>query len=213
MLYDRKTSVLLVVDVQNDFCPGGALAVKDGDAVIGPCNEAMRRFDHVVLTQDWHPAGHVSFASAWPGRELFSQVETAGSAQTLWPDHCVAGTRGADFHPDLDSSRASLVLRKGRSKGLDSYSAFLENDRRTETGLAAYLKALGIRRIFVAGLATDYCVLYTGLDALSEGFEVAILTDAVRGVDIPPGSAKAALERLEGLGCAPIRSGELEEGR
>ena len=209
----KRTAALLVVDVQNDFCPGGALAVKDGDAVVDPCNRAMTHFDHVILTQDWHPEGHVSFASSWPGRELFSQVETGGILQTLWPDHCVAGSRGADFHPGLDASRASLILRKGRSKGLDSYSAFVENDRKTVTGLAALLRVLGVTDIYLAGLATDYCVLSSGLDALAEGFLVTLLTDAIRGVDLPEGSAAAAVARLEALGAGLATTLDLEGGR
>ena len=210
MTIDRKTSALIVVDVQKDFCPGGALAVREGDAVVGPCNRAMRAFDHIVLTQDWHPLGHVSFASTWPGKPVFSQVEVAGGAQTLWPDHCVAGSAGAGFHPRLESSRASLVLRKGRSVSLDSYSAFLENDRRTSTGLAGWLRELGVRDIYLAGLATDYCVLATGLDALAAGFRLNLVGDAVRGVDLPEGSAAAALERLRSLGATLVASDELE---
>ncbi|HUX37516.1 MAG TPA: bifunctional nicotinamidase/pyrazinamidase [Rectinemataceae bacterium] len=204
MTIDRKTSALIVVDVQNDFCPGGALAVKGGDAVVEPCNRAMRFFDHIVLTQDWHPLGHVSFASTWPGKRLYSQIEVAGEAQTLWPDHCVAGSAGADFHPRLDAPKASLVLRKGRSTSLDSYSAFLENDRRTSTGLAGYLRELGVQDLYLAGLATDYCVLASGLDAISSGFRLCLIADAVRGVDLPAGSAIAAIEKLKTLGAAII---------
>lgn len=213
MRIDQKRSALIVVDVQNDFCPGGALAVKDGDAVVGPCNRAMERFDQVILTQDWHPQGHVSFASTWPGRRPFEEVETGGIRQTLWPEHCVAGSPGADFHPLLDLSRASLILRKGRSKDLDSYSAFLENDRRTATGLEAYLRALGIFELYLCGLATDYCVLYSGLDALAAGFGLHVLSDAVRGVDFPEGGAAAALERLRGLGASLLSIADLEGER
>jgi len=213
MVVDKRTSALIVVDLQNDFCPGGALAVNDGDAVVGPCNRAMEYFDHVILTQDWHPRGHVSFASSWPGKALYSRVDVSGIDQTLWPDHCVAGSGGAEFHPRLDTRRASLLLRKGRSKSLDSYSAFVENDKRTVTGLAAMLRAMGVIDIFLAGLATDYCVLYTGLDAAAEGFLVTLLVDAVRGVDLPAGSAAEAIARLEARGVALASTPELEEGR
>jgi nicotinamidase/pyrazinamidase len=213
MQSDRSRRALLIVDVQNDFCPGGALAVREGEAVVEACNRAIRHFDHVILTQDWHPEGHVSFASSWPGKEVFAQVEVAGIPQTLWPEHCVAGSPGADFHPGLETRRASHILRKGRSKELDSYSAFLENDRKTVTGLEGLLRSLGITDLFLAGLATDYCVLFSGLDALAEGFRLTLLGDAVRGVDLPPGSAQAALDRLVGLGARILNSEDLGEGR
>ena len=213
MRIDRKTSALLVVDVQNDFCPGGALGVRDGDAVIEACNRAMRNFDHVILTQDWHPAGHVSFASSWPGKKPFDFVDVSGIPQTLWPEHCVAGSHGADFRLGLEVERASFVLRKGKTQTLDSYSAFVENDRRTTTGLAGLLRDLGVTEVFLAGIATDYCVLFSGLDALAAGFRVKVLEDGVRGVDVPTGTAAAALDRLAALGATLTLSTEIGEAR
>ena len=150
--------VLLVIDVQNDFCPGGALAVGEGDAVVPVINRLTERFDHVVLTQDWHPAGHSSFASSHPGSAPFETIAMPYGPQTLWPDHCIQGTAGAAFHSKLRTDRAQLVIRKGFRGAIDSYSAFDENDRRTPTGLAGYLRERGLKRVFLAGLATDYCV-------------------------------------------------------
>jgi nicotinamidase/pyrazinamidase len=176
--------VLIVIDVQNDFCPGGALAVADGDAVIAPILRVAERFEHVVLTQDWHTAGHFSFASAHAGKKPYEQLESGYGAQTLWPDHCVQVTRGADFHPDLKLTRAELILRKGFRREIDSYSAFFENDRKTATGLAGYLRERGLRRVFLAGLAYDFCVGYSALDALRLGFEAVVLKDACRAIDL-----------------------------
>ncbi len=211
MVPKRKETALVVVDVQNDFCPGGALAVHEGDRVIEPINRIMGLFDHVVLTQDWHPLGHVSFASSWPGRTVHERVDADGIDQVLWPDHCVAGTEGADFHPHLDTVRASLILRKGRARRLDSYSAIQENDRTTSTGLEGWLRNLGITTIFLAGLATDYCVLHTGLDTLAAGFGLVVVDDAVRGVDVPDGSVVRALSRLASEGAIFTASAELAD--
>jgi len=155
---DQARDVLLVVDVQNDFCPGGALAVAGGDEVVPVANALMRRFEHVVLTQDWHPRGHGSFASTYPGRSPFDRIEMSYGGQTLWPDHCVQGTPGAAFHAGLDTDRAELVIRKGYDAAIDSYSAFYENDRTTPTGLSGYLRLRGFGRAVLVGLATDYCV-------------------------------------------------------
>jgi len=177
-------AVLIVVDVQNDFCPGGALAVPNGDEVVPVINRLARRFDHVVLTQDWHPPGHASFASAHPGKAPFESVQLAYGEQTLWPDHCVQNTAGAAFHRDLDIPRAQLVIRKGFHAGIDSYSAFRENDRRTPTGLAGYLRERGFRRVTLCGLATDYCVGFSAIDARTAGFETAVVLDACRGIDL-----------------------------
>ncbi len=206
---DLSDSALLVVDVQNDFCPGGALPVAGGDEVVDPINAVMRRFERVVLSQDWHPAGHVSFASTHPGRRIGESVPAGGIDQILWPDHCVAGTRGADFHPGLDLSRASIILRKGTRPMLDSYSCFFENDRRTPTGLEGWLRSLGLRRVVVAGLATDYCVLYTVLDALRLGFRALVLEDASRAVGSPPGSAESSLASMREAGASFALSGGL----
>ncbi|CDF85557.1 isochorismatase hydrolase [Pseudomonas knackmussii B13] len=183
--------LLLVIDVQNDFCAGGALAVPDADAVVPVINRLAERFSHVVLTQDWHPADHQSFAANHPGRQPFDSLSLAYGEQTLWPVHCVQGTAGAAFHPQLALTKAELVLRKGYRSAIDSYSAFYENDRRTPTGLAGYLRERGIRRLFLVGLATDYCVLYSALDARREGFEAVLLLDACRGLDLDGSLAKA----------------------
>ena len=194
------SSALLVIDVQNDFCPGGALAVADGDAVVAAANRLMAAYDLVVATQDWHPPEHCSFASQHPGAALYEVVTVAGIEQTLWPDHCVQGTPGAALHPELDTRRVSLILRKGVRRALDSYSAFFENDRRTATGLAGYLRALGVRRVALCGLATDYCVRYSALDAARLGFEVEVVTGACRGVDAPPGNVARARAEMGAAG-------------
>ena len=187
---------LIVVDVQNDFCPGGALAVNRGDEVVPVANRLIERFEHVILTQDWHPADHRSFASAHAGRQPFETIEVSHGAQTLWPDHCVQGTQGAEFHPALRATKAELVLRKGFRRDIDSYSAFAENDRRTPTGLASYLRERGLKRLFLCGLATDFCVRYSALDGLAAGFEVSVIEDGCRGIDIDGSIAAAWAEMI-----------------
>ena len=174
---------LIVVDVQNDFCPGGALAVAGGDEIVVPINNRMADFDAVILTQDWHPAGHSSFASSHKAAE-FSTTEMPYGSQVLWPDHCVQGSIGAAFHKDLDIDRADLILRKGYRPGIDSYSAFFENDRRTATGLEGYLKTRGVFDVTFVGLATDYCVAYSALDAARLGFAVSVDTALCRAIDM-----------------------------
>lgn len=196
---DRATDALLVIDAQIDFCPGGGLAVADGDAVVPVINRLLPHFDEVLLTQDWHPAGHSSFASAHPGRAPFDATQMPYGEQTLWPDHCVQGTPGADFHPDLNTTPARLVIRKGFRPGIDSYSAFFENDRCTPTGLTGYLRARGLKRVFLCGLATDYCVAYSALDARAQGFEAVVLLDACRAIDLG-GSLDAALVQMHAAG-------------
>jgi len=186
---DRE--VLLIVDVQNDFCPGGALAVPGGDEIVPAVNKLAAGFLHVILTPDWHPAGHTSFASSHPGKKPFDTIEVAYGQQTLWPDHCVQGTQGAAFHPRLDVPHAELVLRKGYRRAIDSYSAFRENDRRTSTGLAGYLRERGVERITVCGLATDFCVFYSAVDGREAGFEVSVVTSACRGIDMDGSIARA----------------------
>jgi nicotinamidase/pyrazinamidase len=178
------SDLLLVIDVQNDFCPRGALAVPGGDEIVPLINRAARGFRHVVLTQDWHPAGHRSFASAHYGRRPFETIELAYGPQILWPDHCVQGSGGADFHPALDIPHAELILRKGYHSGIDSYSAFFENDRATPTGLSGYLRERGFERIFLAGLALDFCVRYSAEDAHRSGFRTFVLEDACRAIDM-----------------------------
>jgi nicotinamidase/pyrazinamidase len=186
--------VLIVVDVQNDFCPGGALAVADGDAVIGVIDRVAPKFEHIILTQDWHPAGHSSFASAHAGKQPLEQIELSYGTQTLWPDHCVQGTRGAEFHPTLNLHKAELILRKGFRPRIDSYSAFFENDRVTPTGLAGYLRERNLNRVFLAGLAYDFCVGYSALDARRLGFSAVILPDACRAIDLNSSVAKIEAE-------------------
>jgi len=186
--------VLIVIDVQNDFCPGGALAVADGDAVIVPVLRCTKYFEHIVLTQDWHPAGHTSFASAHSGKRPYEQIELSYGTQTLWPDHCIQGSKGAEFHPALDLKQAELILRKGFRTQIDSYSAFFENDRVTPTGLAGYLDERNLNRVFLAGLAYDYCVGYSALDARRVGLQAVILRDACCAIDLNGSVAKIEAE-------------------
>ncbi|MFI0844176.1 bifunctional nicotinamidase/pyrazinamidase [Mesorhizobium sp. IMUNJ 23232] len=190
---------LVVVDVQNDFCPGGALAVVDGHKILPLVNELIATFDHVVLTQDWHPDQHSSFASMHPGREPFHSVQMSYGEQTLWPDHCIQGTGGAAFHPALRWTKAELVVRKGFRRDIDSYSAFFENDRATPTGLAGYLRERGIGTLTLVGLATDFCVAYSALDAVRLGFDVTVRLDACRAIDLG-GSLEAMTERMREAG-------------
>ncbi len=196
-MIDDATDCLLVIDVQNDFCPGGALAVADGDAVVAVINGLGERFGHAILTQDWHPPGHLSFASSHPGKHPFETASLAYGEQVLWPDHCVQGSPGARFHAGLRTDGAELVIRKGFRPGIDSYSAFYENDRRTPTGLAGYLRTRGFERLFLAGLATDFCVSYSALDARREGFEAWVIDDACRAIDLEGSLAAAYAQWLE----------------
>jgi len=196
---------LIVVDVQNDFCPGGALAVPRGDEVVPVINRLAARFDNVVLTQDWHPRGHASFASSHPGKKPFETLKLAYGKQVLWPDHCVQGTPGAAFHSDLGTERAQLVVRKGIHRDIDSYSGFLEADRETTTGLAGFLKEKGLRQLFVCGLATDFCVAWTALDARATGFEVTVIDDACRAIDLE-GSLERAWADMRSAGVKRVRS-------
>ena len=195
--------LLLIIDVQNDFCPGGALAVADGDAVVPFINRLSGRFNHVVLTQDWHPAGHSSFATSHPGSVAFESIAMPYGQQTLWPDHCVQGTHGAAFHPQLKTEQAELVIRKGFRREIDSYSAFYENDRCTPTGLAGYLRERGLRRVLLAGLATDYCVHYSAIDARRLGFDTVVIEDGCRAIDLA-GSLNAAWAALAAAGVRRI---------
>ncbi len=185
-----KHDVLIVIDVQNDFCPGGALAVADGDSVIETIHRVAPLFPHIVLTQDWHPPDHTSFATAYPGKRPFEQVELNYGLQTLWPPHCVQGSKGAEFHPALHLTQAELVLRKGFNPRIDSYSAFFENDRVTPTGLAGYLEERDLTRVFFAGLAYDYCVGCSALDARRLGLSAYVLHDACRAIDLNGSAAK-----------------------
>lgn len=176
---------LLVIDMQNDFCPGGPLAVANGDKIVPVINQLAKRFEHVILTQDWHPKGHISFASTHPGERPFAIIEVPYGPQTLWPNHCMQHSPGAAFHPDLNIPHAELILRKGFRPGIDSYSAFLENDHHTPTGLAGYLQERGLTRLFLCGLAYDYCVRYTAIDGNALGFDCLVIEDASRPVALP----------------------------
>jgi nicotinamidase/pyrazinamidase len=191
---------LLVTDIQNDFCPGGALAIEEGDAIIPLINSLMPKFDLVIATQDWHPADHQSFASQHPGKNIYDMIDLHGIQQVLWPDHCVQGSKGADFHPALDLRPIRYIIRKGSHREIDSYSAFYENDGITATGLTGLLKGMNVQSLAVVGLATDYCVLYSVLDALKEGFETAIIDDACRGVNLPPDNVAKALQKIAEAG-------------
>jgi nicotinamidase/pyrazinamidase len=201
-------SVLLVIDVQNCFLPGGSLAVKDGDQVVPVINRIAKGFANVVMTQDWHTAGHVSFASSHPGKKPFEVVDLSYGKQVLWPDHCVQGTEGAALSKDLSIPQAELILRKGFHKDVDSYSAFTEADGKTSTGLAKYLEARGLRRVFVAGLATDFCVAWSALDARKAGFETYVVEDACRGIDTQGSLAKAWAD-MDKAGVKRIQSSDL----
>jgi nicotinamidase/pyrazinamidase len=200
----QPDDLLLVVDVQNDFCPAGALAFAEGDAVIPVVNRLSERFDHVVLTQDWHPPGHKSFATSHPGSAPFASVAMPYGPQTLWPDHCVQGTQGAAFHPKLVTDKAQLVIRKGFRPAIDSYSAFYENDKATPTGLAGYLRERGLKRIFMVGLATDYCVYYSALDARRLGFDTVVVESGCRGIDLA-GSLAAAHAGMAAAGVQVVK--------
>jgi nicotinamidase/pyrazinamidase len=201
---------LLVIDVQNDFCPGGSLAVADGDRVVPVINRLAPRFQKVVATQDWHPPGHVSFASSHPGAAPFQTVELPGAGrQMLWPEHCLAGSRGAELHPGLETAPFSLIVRKGSRVELDSYSAFFENDRSTPTGLNACLRELGFEELYLCGLATDVCVYYSAQDALRLGFAVRLVQDACRGIDQPAGSLQERLRELRRAGVRILDSSEV----
>ena len=207
-MIDDARDALLIIDVQNDFCPGGALAVPHGDEVVAVINMLGARFAHRLLTQDWHPAGHSSFASTHPGRAPLQTATLDYGEQVLWPDHCVQGTAGARFHPALDTDGAELVLRKGFRAAVDSYSAFYENDHATPTGLAGYLRERGIERVFLCGLATDFCVAYSALDARREDFAVWVVEDACRAIDLD-GSLAAARARMDAAGVEWTRTDAL----
>lgn len=205
----KADRVLVIIDVQNDFCPGGSLAVKEGDAVVPLINSIAGSFPLVVATQDWHPQGHVSFASSHKGKKPGDIVTLETGAQALWPDHCVQGSSGAAIHPGLDLRPVRFIVRKGIAAGLDSYSAFYENDRKTPTGLGFLLKGLGVRGVYLTGLATDYCVFYSAMDAADEGFETHVVIDGCRGVDIPAGNIESSIDAMRERGIRITRSEKL----
>jgi nicotinamidase/pyrazinamidase len=205
----EASDVLIVVDIQNDFCPGGKLAVPRGDEIIPLINRLSSLFTDVVLTQDWHPSDHQSFASQHPGRRPFESIALPYGPQVLWPDHCIQATSGAAFHPSLDIAPAALVLRKGMHRNIDSYSAFYENDHKTPTGLAGYLRERGFKRAFIAGLAFDFCVRFSAEDAHSNGFPVFVVDNACRGIDVD-GSMDATRASLAARGIACIGADEID---
>ncbi len=202
------TDVLLVIDVQNCFIPGGSLAVKGGDEIVPLVNRLAKGFEHVVLTQDWHTSGHVSFASSHPGKQPFETVELPYGTQVLWPDHCIQGTAGAELHKDLQIPHAELIIRKGYRKQMDSYSAFYEADHKTSTGLTGYLRSRGLTRVFLAGLATDFCVSWSAVDAAKDGFATYVVEDACRGIDVNGSLAKAWAD-MTAAGVKRIQSSDL----
>jgi nicotinamidase/pyrazinamidase len=201
-------SALLVIDVQVDFCPGGSLAVPEGNDIVPLVNRLAGQVPRVVATQDWHPRNHVSFASNHPGKSPFDVIPTASGDQVLWPDHCVPGTSGAQFHPDLDTLAFDLIVRKGTNPELDSYSAFFENDHKTPTGLHFYLNGLGVETVYLVGLALDVCVFYSALDAVQLGYRTVVVRDACRGIDSPPGSLNARLEQMRGAGIRLLNAAD-----
>ncbi|GGK34796.1 nicotinamidase/pyrazinamidase [Pseudomonas koreensis] len=201
-------TALLVIDVQNDFTPGGQLAVPEGDLIVPLINRLGGLFKQVVIAQDWHPAGHASFASSHPGRKPNDVIQLPYGEQTLWPQHCVQGTAGAEFHPELDLPHAQLIIRKGCNPDIDSYSAFLEADRRTTTGLAGYLKERGVDTVYMVGLALDFCVMFSALDARAAGFNTFVVLDACRAIDMN-GSLAAAMEWMQTAGVGLIQSNQL----
>ncbi|WP_085709999.1 MULTISPECIES: bifunctional nicotinamidase/pyrazinamidase [unclassified Pseudomonas] len=201
-------TALLVIDVQNDFIPGGQLAVPEGDLIVPLINRLAEHFKQVVIAQDWHPAGHASFASSHPGRQPYEVIQLPYGEQTLWPDHCIQGSRGAEFHSGLDLPHAQLIIRKGCNPDIDSYSAFLEADRTTTTGLTGYLKERGIDTVYMVGLALDFCVMFSALDARAAGFNTFVVLDACRAIDMN-GSLASAIERMQVAGVGLIQSTEL----
>ena len=200
------TRALILVDIQNDFVPGGALAVAEGDRIVPVVNRLQEQFDLIVATQDWHPANHGSFASQHPAKKPGDVIDLNGLPQVLWPDHCVQHTHGAEFHPDLDMQRVAKIFQKGIDPEIDSYSGFFDNGHRRGTGLAEYLKSANVDEVFVCGLATDYCVKYTALDARQLGFKTTLVADASRGVNLEPGDVDAAIDQMRAAGVAVISS-------
>lgn len=196
---------LVIVDLQNDFCPGGALEVPEGDQIVPLVNKLVEHFDHVIQTQDWHPNGHQSFASSHPEHDPFAVIEVDYGEQVLWPDHCVQGSEGAEFHPDLDTTPTELIIRKGFRREIDSYSAFYENDGTTTTGLAGYLREREIDTLYLCGLATDFCVKWSAVDGRKEGFDVYVIEDATRGID-QEGSLAQAWEEMNEAGVQVVSS-------
>jgi len=199
---------LIITDIQNDFCPGGALAVAEGNEIIPIVNSLAQKFDKVVATQDWHPSDHVSFA-ATHNKELYDVITIDGIQQVMWPVHCVQGSLGADFHKDLDLRPVDLIIRKGSHRSIDSYSTFMENDKKTITGLHSYLQGFAIQDLYFCGLATDYCVYYSAVDARNMGFNVSVILDACRGVDVPAGNLADTVQAMKERGIRILNHDEL----
>ncbi len=205
----ETNKALIIIDVQNDFCPGGTLAVPEGDKIIPIINKSSEKFKKAVATQDWHPEGHMSFAVNHPGKKVYDVIEYKGVEQVLWPSHCVSGTPGAEFHPDLDTENVDLILRKGSNPEIDSYSAFQENDKKTLTGLEGYLKILNVKKTYFCGLALDYCVFYSAMDSKRCGFETYVIIDATRGIDSPEENIDKVLREMKKFGIKVINSKDL----
>lgn len=205
----EEKKALIIIDVQNDFCPGGALAVPEGDRIISTINELSGKFEKVIATQDWHPENHVSFAVNYPGKKEYDVVDHEGIEQVLWPKHCVPGTKGAEFHPELNTEKVDLILRKGNDPDIDSYSAFRENDKETITGLEGYLRKLKIKETYFCGLALDYCVFYSAMDAKELGFETYVIIDGTKGIDSPEGNIDKSLDEMKQSGIKIIESKDL----
>jgi len=205
----KKNSALIIIDLQNDFCPGGALVVPEGDGIIPLINKLSGKFKRVIATQDWHPTDHMSFAVNHPGKKEFDVIDYNGMKQVLWPEHCVSGTFGAQFHSDLDINNVDLIIRKGRNPEIDSYSAFKENDKKTLTGLEGYLRNLDIRQTYICGLALDYCVLYSALDSRELGFDTYVIIDGTKGIDSPEGNIDKSLAIMKEKGIKIIESNDL----
>lgn len=199
-------SAFVLVDIQNDFIPGGALPARDGDEVIPVANRLLTQFELIVASQDWHPQDHLSFASNHPGKSPGEMIELGGIAQVLWPDHCVQGSRGAELHSDLEIERIDHVVHKGVDRHIDSYSCFFDNGHLKATGLESYLRGAGVTHVFIGGLATDYCVLYSALDSVRLGFETTVITDACRGVELSPGDSDRAFEEMRRAGVKLVTS-------
>ncbi len=204
----EKDKALIIVDIQNDFCPGGALAVPEGDKIIPIINKMSGKFKKAVATQDWHPESHKSFAVNHPGNKVYDVIEYKGIEQVLWPKHCVSGTPGAAFHPALDTENVDLILRKGSNPEIDSYSAFQENDKKTLTGLEGYLKFLNVKKTYFCGLALDYCVFYSAMDSKRLGFETYVIIDATKGIDSPEGNIDKVLREMKESDIKIIKSSD-----
>jgi nicotinamidase/pyrazinamidase len=205
----KKNKALIIIDVQNDFCPGGSLAVPGGEEIIPTINKLSGKFERIIATQDWHPHNHMSFAVNHPGKKDFDVIDYEGTKQVLWPEHCVCGTKGAEFYPTLDIKNVNIIIRKGSNPWIDSYSAFRENDKKTITGLEGYLKNLKVKETYLCGLALDYCVFYSAMDSRELGFETYVIIDATKGIDSPGGNIDMALEEMRKKGIKIINSDKL----